>query len=75
MMQINSPIATRNVGPNHEGKFSRALKKFSPVIVEIRRFNDRNKRTEPLRVSDLFSDVSFAIRFTLIYAIVYMTPV
>jgi hypothetical protein len=66
MMQINSPIATRNTGPNHEGNLSRALRKFSPVTVEIRRFNARNKRTEPLRGSDLFSDMTFAIRYTLI---------
>jgi len=52
MMQINSPIAQRNTGPNHEGKFSRALKKFSPVIAEIRQFSARNKRIEPLRCSD-----------------------
>jgi len=66
MIQINSPIAIRNAGPNHEGNFPLALKKFSPVIVEIRRFSARNKRTEPLRGSDLFSDMTFAIWYTLI---------
>jgi len=53
MMQINRPIATRNTGPNHEGKFSRALKKFSPVIAEISKFSARSKRTVLLRGSDL----------------------
>jgi hypothetical protein len=66
MTHINNPIATRNTGPNHEGKFSRAFKKFSPVIVEIRRFNARNKRTEPLSGSDFLADVIFAIWYTLI---------
>jgi len=66
MMQINSPIAKRNTGPNHEGKLSRAFRKFSPVITEISKFSARNNRTEPLRGSDLFSDITFVIFYTSI---------
>jgi hypothetical protein len=61
MTQIRIPIATRNAGPNQEGNFSWALKKFNPVIVEIRKFSAKNKSTEPLRGNDLFSDMIFAI--------------
>ena len=66
MMQINRPIATRNTGPNHEGKLPRALKKFSPVIAEISKFSVRSKRTVVLRGSDLFSEITVAILFTSI---------
>jgi hypothetical protein len=66
MMQINNTIAKRNAGPNHEGKFSRAFKKFSPVIAEMRQFSAKSKSTRVLRGSDRFSDMAFAIWYVSI---------
>jgi len=74
MMQINSPIAKRNIGPNHDGKFSRALKKFSPVMAEISKFSDSNNRTEPLIGSDLLSDMTFAILHVFIRPLTIWFP-
>jgi hypothetical protein len=48
-------MAERNIGTNQEWKLSEVLKKLKAVSVEIRRFRPRNKRTEVLKGSDLFS--------------------
>jgi hypothetical protein len=61
MTQIKNPTATRNTGPNHNGKFIWASRKLSHIVTEINKFSDRKMRTVVLRGSDLLSDVSIAI--------------
>jgi hypothetical protein len=66
MIQITSPTTKRNKGPNHDGKFFRVLKKLSHRTMQISKFSDRKIRAEVLRGSNLFSDMSFVILFSLI---------
>jgi hypothetical protein len=66
MMQIKIPTVTRKTGPNHEGKFLRALRKLSHMATEISKFSDRKIRAEVLRGSNLFSCMSLSILFSLI---------
>jgi len=61
MIQMNSPIAKRNAGPNHEGKFSWAFKKLRAVIAEIKQLSANSNRTRVLKGSDLLSNATFAI--------------
>jgi hypothetical protein len=74
MMQINNTIPRRNAGPNHEGKFSRLFRKFSPVIAEMRQFSAKSKSTRVLRGSDLSSDMAFAIWRVSVYLLSIWFP-